>query len=112
MFQYKPLLPIVLRILTCAFLIFAPNSLSGEEQVWRTDPPSPEALKDLTDWYGSYFQNNKCGWARITRKKIKKDTRERFIFEMESTKAASPSSSPHLDILAFLKCNITVRWAI
>jgi hypothetical protein len=83
-FKLKSFLPLGLPMLTCLLLIAGPNRLFGEQRVTRIDPPSPESLKNRTDWFGSYFQGNKCGWARVTRAKVTNNNKEYFVFELES----------------------------
>jgi hypothetical protein len=83
--QNKMLPPFTYWTVAGLLLIACPAHLFGEEQVSRIGSPSSEALNDRTEWFGTYFQGRKCGWARVTRKKIIIEEKKYFIAEMEIT---------------------------
>lgn len=99
MLPFGPYLRASLRVLICVILTASPSLLFGEEQVSRIESPSPDALRDRTEWYGTYFQDQKCGWARITQKKVNKNGKKYFIYEMESTQKIISMGETHDDYL-------------
>ncbi len=67
-----------------SYQLLSAEPLLCREQPSRMESPSREDLKDRTEWFGAYFQGNKCGWARVTYKKITKNEKDAFVVEMES----------------------------